>query len=172
MIWSHGPLHVVTNVPFKVGLGFFSPSSVCFIAEKGVCLSIRRLCFPPSKHLTLVLQIFFHLLQNFCTALASSAGGFSNESQKRGGKERKKELGEGRGRKEGRRERRKGEKGGEGMPAARSGSWGSAPRRRCGGLGPRERGAALLGSAEGGSGGGEKRSQTSSSHRVDVERGP
>lgn len=123
---------------------FFSPSLVCFIAEKGVCLRIRRLAFSRPNTLPWFCKSFSTSCKTLHRTRFVRGRLFKRESKEGGRREREKELGGG-SRKEGRRERRKRENGGEGMPAARSGSWGSAPRRRCGGLGPRERGAAGLG---------------------------
>ncbi|KAM9023147.1 uncharacterized protein PRD47_002063 [Ara ararauna] len=82
-------------------------------------------------------------LAKLCIALASSAGGFSNESQKRGGKDRKRERVAGWDRKEGRKERKegRGEWGrGDADGAARELGLGTPPAVR--GARSRERGAA------------------------------
>lgn len=127
--------------------------------------------FLPSKHLTLVLQISLHLLQNFAPRSPRPRDGFQT-SVKRWEKERrrkKKSWEAEKGRKEKSEESREGGSGdagtverelGLGTPLAVRGARSSGARRGS----VRRRG--------GGSGGGEELSQTSSSHRVDVERGP
>lgn len=178
MIWSHGPSHVVTNVPFKVGLGFPPPAPVRFIAEKGVCLRIRRLVFSRPNTLPWCCKS----LSTSCKTLHGARfvrGRLFKRESKEGWKERERERerkswgGAGGERKEGRRERRKGERGcrrrgaGAGARHPAGGAGGSVPGSAA------QRGTARLGGGrEGGSGGGAERSQTSSSHRVDVERGP
>lgn len=149
----------------------FPPLSVCFIAEKGGCLRIRRLVFSRPS----ILLWCCKSLYTFCKTLhrARLVRGMVFKQASKGGRrkegERKRAVGGEKGRKEKSEESREGGSGdagtmerelGLGTPLAVQGARSSGVRRGS----ARRRG--------GGSGGGEELSQTSSSHRVDVERGP